>query len=221
MRVAGGCLSPVWKFMQLRPCRTCDVCRRNDQWQWEQRGQLEAKFAPKTIFLTLTFRPRSGGWLPTDQEVWPDVDKYLKRMRKAGHSFRYLAAPELGDRNGRHHYHLLLHTSSAALPFRRNWKQGFTHARHASKADIRYVAEYAAKQSGRKRASLGYGTRDLSSALEHDMVTRTLQLFPRARIRAVDGITLPSKVRKTVTPKVEPDNRPQPLFRSIKSTERT
>lgn len=202
LRIASGCLSPVWN-MGFRPCGRCEQCQRQDGWRWAQRALVEMKLRP-TVFATWTFRPRGKHWVPTRDNTWPDVQKCLKRMRNDGLDFRYLCAPEFGDLRGRHHFHLLLHGEVNTKQARRYWRQGITHARRAIPSDAQYVADYASKQSGRKCASLRYGLPDKGD-LTHGIVAEIFKHFPKARIEGVSDIVLPYQQQKKITSDVRAD----------------
>ena len=153
----GRCDDPKWCGVAgFRPCRKCEACRRYDEWFWSSRARLEA-IGVRTLFATYTFRPRGDKWLPSDAEVWPDIRNMFKRMRINGLRFRYFCAAEFGDEFGRHHYHVLFHGDIKVRQCRSYWRQGISHARLARKEDFEYVAKYACKQAGRKRASVAYG----------------------------------------------------------------
>ena len=128
------------------------------------------------------------------QNVW-------KRLRKAGYRIRYFAAPELGDERARHHYHALIYGLPKVVAARSVWKQGYTHARWAKEGDLEYVAEYAAKQSGRKMASAGYGSIP-EGVLNDDEVFNKLgwvASIPNARIAGIGALAMPSRQRKLTT----------------------
>lgn len=197
-RIANGCLSPVWS-MGWRMCRHCSVCQELDAWSWENRFRIEA-LGTKTFFATWTLRPRGKHWVPTRDNTWPDIQKALKRMRSNGHDFRYFCAPEFGDTKGRHHYHLLFHGNGlTARAVRNHWKQGYTHARVARQGDGSYIGKYAAKQPGRKCASLRYGLPDKAVLPANPMISEIFKCFAKAEIRAIGKTKLPYAQRKKLT----------------------
>ena len=91
-----------------------------------------------------------------------DVQRYLKRLRKGGAEFKYLAVPE-AHKSGAPHFHLLLHERGAPIrhkTLKSQWSaQGFSDWSLANDADaVWYVCKYITKASlGRVRASEAYG----------------------------------------------------------------
>lgn len=83
-----------------------------------------------------------------------------KRLRKAGHSFRYLAVVEY-HKDGFPHVHALVHCADT-MTYRAvagDWPHGFAHAKLANDSAAAYVTKYVTKDLTRLRASLGYGRR--------------------------------------------------------------
>lgn len=67
---------------------------------------LEAAQHGDNCFATLTYADEK---LPEDLSVSPrEISLFIKRLRKAGYSFRYFATGEYGENFGRPHYHLAL-----------------------------------------------------------------------------------------------------------------
>lgn len=159
----------------LAPCRQCEKCLRFRQMRWRERALREIASAKRTWFGTLTFDPthlagvfaeaKSGG-LSLDEAAYVHVQKYLKRVRKAVPSrLRYFAVWELGEANGRGHYHLLLHEHGPYPVTKRvlehQWRS-FSHWRLVDGQNdgaASYVTKYATKSAKtRIRASAGYGS---------------------------------------------------------------
>ncbi|MER9280545.1 hypothetical protein [Mesorhizobium sp. M0522] len=103
--------------------------------------------------MTLTY----GGGLTARSEVltYSDVQKYLKRLRKSGHKFRYFAVGEYGSKKGRAHWHLILFYQSEppememdARIDEKHWPHGFSQWEIASNASMRYCVKYLYKDAG-------------------------------------------------------------------------
>ena len=133
-------------------CRKCVNCMRMRQRQWMYRGAVEYITSQRTWFGTLT-------WSGKDAPDYNEVKKYFKRLRKAHGSFRYLCTEELGDKNKRLHWHILLHCSDnmSWREISSKWDHGHVYWKLARGAGLAsYIAKYAAK-GGRIRASRFYG----------------------------------------------------------------
>ena len=159
------CMTPVKASGILRPCRKCKACFLRKQ--REIRGQclLEAAFAKKVHFLTLTFRPVAA----RDYVI---IQRFLKRVRKSVCSdFKYVCVTEphkRKDRLGRVrvHYHLLIfdHIGVSLRSVRQKWRGGFsTNHLVRDNGGIYYVTKYIRKYQGdhsyacRKSGFLGEG----------------------------------------------------------------
>jgi hypothetical protein len=100
-------------------------------------------------------------------ELLKELQKYWKRLRKAGHRFKYLAVFER-HKSGLPHVHWLLHEQTRILKkdLQAEWPYGFTNVsivggRSAGAADPRkaawYVVKYLSKSvQSRQVASSGY-----------------------------------------------------------------
>ncbi|MER9206126.1 hypothetical protein [Mesorhizobium sp. M0771] len=107
--------------------------------------------------MTLTY---GGGLVPASEVLtYSDVQKYLKRLRKAGHKFRYFAVGEYGSAKGRAHWHLMLFYQSQppggylhARSDEKHWPHGFSQSEVASNASIRYCVKYLYKDLGSDEA---------------------------------------------------------------------
>lgn len=155
------------------PCRKCEECLKNRRKYWASRARQEINRSTRTWFGTLTINPhwrfvlsaRSGkkDFHHSYREVGKEVTKYFKRLRKAGHKFRYLLVME-AHKDGYPHVHLFVHEGSTPIPKRElqsQWKLGFTDFKLVDKIDnnaARYVTKYLAKDArSRIRGSQKYG----------------------------------------------------------------
>lgn len=173
-RLAGDCMSPVQRSVVSLPsagvhpelaqgeqaievrCRHCRACRLHRARMWYARATREAQACKGRIwFCTLTFR--------RGREVvgYRPVQLWLKRLRKAGAAFRFLAVQEQGDKNGRTHWHVLLF--EVAGPIRKAvikaaWREGFSHVKLAAPEVVAYVASYVADAMRRVVSSSRFGS---------------------------------------------------------------
>ncbi len=159
----------------LVPCRRCTKCLQWRQMKWRERAIFEILRSNRTWFITLTFAPihlagilvAAKGSEPKEVEAaaYPHVQRFIKRLRKHGHEFRYLAIYERGEVTGRSHYHLFLHEIGAKpvhkTDIERQWRS-YTHVRlvrgEESGGAASYLTKYATKHFDiRPRASARYG----------------------------------------------------------------
>lgn len=190
------CASPKVGFRGWVKCGKCRGCLRIRQNDWVRRAMIEYEAHPRTWFLTLTYRG--------EYEVGYDaVQKFLKRLRKnTGQKIRYLCATERGSKNGRLHYHLLVHGSDQLTKrmIIKEWPHGLTHMRLARDlTSARYVSKYTAKDA-HIRPSLGYGHATLETATERlkeksDVLAAVLAAFPSARVDRIAGKPIPYRLR--------------------------
>lgn len=166
------------------PCRQCSYCLSRRSALWRARAEAETRFASRTWFATLTFRPevhtaayyaalsRARARASEEDEfklrcsgLGGELTKYLKRVRKnSGVPLRYLLVPER-HKSGLPHFHALFHERDYLRPLRHavlsdSYGLGFTKFKLVddNKAAVRYVCKYIAKEAAaRVRASLSYG----------------------------------------------------------------
>lgn len=203
-------------------CRKCEGCLKHKRTLWQSRAYHETICAPRTWFGTLTFNPRlhaealaeamSTVWadgidyqgltesqqLAANAEVlYPSVDRFWKRLRKAGYRFRYLCVHEAHE-TGLVHFHVLVHEMTPdQLPkavLEEQWVCGHSHWRLVKTGEKRavfYVCKYLAKdEATRPRASLHYG-----KALNLSQKRRDL---PTAKEEKCDGEAAQGKTKETI-----------------------
>lgn len=161
----------------LTPCRKCERCRDYKRLHWRSRAIRElartAAAGRRSWMVTLTFSAHhlagvlmtADNALPSSVELaaYKHVQRYFKRLRKAGHRFRYLAVYERGEVTGRSHYHLLLHElGPRPIPKAEIevWWRSHVHARLVGADDGAgsYVTKYLTKGfAARARSSARYG----------------------------------------------------------------
>lgn len=131
------------------PCGHCVICQENRRNMWADRLELEARTAPVTYFLTLTY----------DDLHYPgelckrDTQLFWKRLRHKV-KCRFFLCGEYGDRFQRGHYHAVCFPDSYISKeefeaFAHSaWGNGFVRCRLADREAFRYVAKYTVKSIG-------------------------------------------------------------------------
>lgn len=114
------CISPVLiQGGYLVGCRNCWQCKLNQVQSWTGRNIAEAETAQVSYAVTLTYGRSWDGRSDHYQAVqlmYSDMQKLLKRMRKAGYLVRYIVAGEYGSQLGRAHWHAVFHFYGNVLP---------------------------------------------------------------------------------------------------------
>lgn len=113
------CLTPIrfidgGGLLRTVSCQNCSSCRASRKRDWIGRAIAEKRHANGAHFLTLTYGTdrRIGGAedLPGARVLtYPDVQRWLKRIRAAGFPVRYIVAGEYGSAKARAHWHALLY----------------------------------------------------------------------------------------------------------------
>jgi hypothetical protein len=185
------CTQSIVKYGRILDCKTCDECLKIEAWRWAQRVRLEMLYA-KTWFITLTYRG-------TMKVGYDEIQKMVKRLRKK-HTFRYLAVAEEGEKNGRLHYHMVIHGDLTKREVRSEWKHGFSDAKLSRDSNISsYISKYISKAKSKLggkcyRASIGYGKKQLHKQLdEHTTIKQIMERFPFARVKRIGNISIPFK----------------------------
>jgi len=87
-------------------CGQCIECRLAYSREWAIRITHEQQMHEKSCMLNLTY---NDAWLPEHGQLWKDdLQRFFKRLRKAGYKFRYVASGEYGDESRRPHFHIAL-----------------------------------------------------------------------------------------------------------------
>lgn len=131
-------------------CRNCWQCREVRIQDWVGRCIAESRYARHTFSATFTY---GGG----DHEraavlTYSDMQKYFKRLRKAGYRFKYLVAGEYGAQKGRAHWHAMLFFLGDAPPMEmycnhkdKFWHHGHVQWKEPNPKSVRYVCKYIQK----------------------------------------------------------------------------
>lgn len=170
--------------MEVR-CRRCPNCLRARARLWMGRTIGEFRQANRTWLVTLTLSPDSHvlmanrarlrlgkqgldfDRLDSDEqfgerhsEISKEITKFLKRIRKKGHRFRYVIVAE-AHKSGLPHYHLLIFEGFEQIPkqtIKEEWHLGFSRVKLSDIRGAWYVSKYLWKDArARVRASLRYG----------------------------------------------------------------
>lgn len=183
--VPGQSQLPQWADVHVR-CRECEACLRANEVSWRYRAQAEYRAARRAWLLTLTFRPEEHymhllrirmmldaqgvdfeSLAPDEQFRWRcrfsghEVQKYLKRLRKAGNVFRFVAITE-AHKSGLPHYHVVIFEVDKPVThkaLKAAWTAGFLDGSLVrGPAGITYVMKYLSKSKlARVRASISFG----------------------------------------------------------------
>lgn len=165
------CISPQnLPAVGLVSCRNCWQCRSNRVNDLVGRAIAESHAASLTVPMTLTYG--GGDHARAAVLVYADVQKFLKRLRKAGYRVRYFVAGEYGSKKSRAHWHIVLFFHGATLPeitddwqdrdpnklfFARwendaharrdwiHWEHGYIYAEKPAYAAFRYILKYVQK----------------------------------------------------------------------------
>lgn len=157
------------------PCRHCWACRKNRVDDLIGRCLCQAAVSDWSASLCCTYG-RGHGPERTELICKEDVQRLFKRLRRAGHKFRYLVAGEYGSKKGRSHFHIILMGQGVppVMPDVRAEKQhwdfwsedgkpiGFVYRDDVDRATIRYVAKYLLDDPKKEKAAwLSYSKKPL------------------------------------------------------------
>lgn len=151
------------------PCGKCEACLVKKKQAWVFRLSQHFSHSDSAIFVTLTYEdrnlPRYSVGLDSDGVnsfhrvsdcastsvigvSKSDVQKFLKRLRKAVYPFKfqYFLCSEYGPNTGRPHYHMLLFNFPKTFDVWKYindaWGLGFISISNVTPARISYVAKY-------------------------------------------------------------------------------
>lgn len=144
------CLSPKYLHKQemLVPCGHCAFCAATRRADWSTRLEYEARLHLDKKFVTLTYANPHLTWSHGNpQLVKSDLQKFFKRVRKAGAFIRYYAVGEYGSNTYRPHYHIILFGDVSADAIRAAWPLGQVHIGTVTQASIMYCLGYIVNKS--------------------------------------------------------------------------
>lgn len=186
---------------------TCASCRAYARARWVSRVLMETS-GRKTWVCSLTY----AGTVEPD---YSEVQKAVKRMRKAGLDPRYFAVIERGSLRGRWHCHMIVTCQCTRRALERHWHIGFSKATllKSGKGAARYVAKYLQKGDGRAKASIRYGWGRALSVVP-DAVAAVFAHFPDAEVISYNRIKMFKAERTKVREKLT-SIRPLATFPSV------
>lgn len=133
------------------PCGRCVFCMATRRSDWSTRLYYESRQHFNSKFITLTYaNPHLTFKQGNSQLVKSDLQKFFKRLRKAGYSLRYFACGEYGSRTFRPHYHVLLFCDIGEYAIRKAWPLGQVHVGQITQASIMYCLGYIVNGKGWK-----------------------------------------------------------------------
>lgn len=139
------CLKPRYLHSRdmIVPCGTCPFCLATKRSDWATRLEYEARQHLVKKFVTLTYANPHLTWKHGNPQLnKADVQKYFKRLRKAGAHLRYYAVGEYGSNTFRPHYHIILFGDVADDLIRSAWPLGQVHIGQVTQASIMYCLGY-------------------------------------------------------------------------------
>ncbi|QKI28888.1 VP4 [Trichosanthes kirilowii gokushovirus] len=139
------------------PCGKCSGCKADQSLMWSIRAYHESTLHDQNCFITLTY---DDAHLPKDGKIDKTVlQKFFRRLRKAGYKLRYIACGEYGGRTHRPHYHAIIfgvdwlenavyiddkmYTNQKLVDL---WSNGFVSIAPVTMASICYVCGYVTKK---------------------------------------------------------------------------
>lgn len=167
-------INDAFKDMPLEvPCGRCVGCRLAKAQAWAIRCRHESLDHKDNSFVTLTYDENNlpeGASLNID-----DLQRFWKRLRKAGHDVRYFACGEYGDLTQRPHYHACIfgywpgdakrlpsnkpHASFTSEQLARIWGHGNVLVQNLTQGNAGYVAQYTLKKYTEKGEPIDFGER--------------------------------------------------------------
>lgn len=158
------------------PCGRCLGCLLKRGREWAARCMHEELSWDTSYFLTLTYRDEELHQYGTHPSLNPpDVQRFFKRLRKAGFKFRYLYCGEYGDEFGRPHYHCILfgvefddlklrssqggHNFYTSVKLENFWTHGDCLIGFATPETVSYTCGYTIKKLYGPDATLFYAHR--------------------------------------------------------------
>ena len=127
------------------PCGKCAECIIAYRNAWVCRILAESQYYDGLYFVTLTYSDENLVYGDDEYAIlnFEDVQKYFKKLRKAGLSFKYFAVGEYGERSKRPHYHVIfmLKETCDINVFDEKWVFGGVHIMNAGNGNIRYATK--------------------------------------------------------------------------------
>lgn len=131
------------------PCGSCPFCSATRRSDWATRLQYESKLHVGSKFITLTYANPHLTWKDNVPQLnKSDLQKWFKKVRKAGYKLRYYAVGEYGSKTFRPHYHVILFGDIPDMVLRNSWNKGQIHIGSVTQASIAYCLGYIVNGKG-------------------------------------------------------------------------
>nr|QJB19764.1 MAG: replication initiator protein [Microvirus sp.] len=219
---------PEGQIVEL-PCGHCMACRIARSREWASRIIHEMGYHNGSSFITLTY---SDEYLPSDSSISiPDVQKFLKRLRKdlAPKRIRYFLSGEYGDGKGERkinpHYHAIIFGLSPGLDtqllIKQNWPYGMIDVGTVTYNSARYVAAYVLKKYDGRKADEEYQGRQPPFCLMSKGLGKQFLLDNRDQLAANGGFTVQGapvglpRYYKDLKVHTNPNDKQSPLIRVL------
>lgn len=135
----------------MAPCGRCAFCGATKRSDWALRLHYEQKLHYGSKFVTLTYANNELTWHKNVPQLTKrDLQLYFKRLRKAGHTFRYFAVGEYGSKTYRPHYHVIIFGEIPDNVLDSTWGKGHVHIGSVTSASIMYCLGYIVNGKGWK-----------------------------------------------------------------------
>ena len=150
--------SPTGNGYIYCPCGKCAWCRKDKRDEWYLRFKVESQHNEFTKFVTLTYTDEQLPFFLDDETGEygyradkTHIQKFIKRLRKAGHKFKYFIVSEYAPKTRRPHYHGIFFSDENLTDevIRKHWDKGVTDTQDADDGALKYVTKYILKGSDR------------------------------------------------------------------------
>lgn len=133
------------------PCGRCIECRKKMLSAWKYRILKENEaIGNVSSFVTLTYDDSTLPYSDNGNMTlnYKDVQNFHKRLRKAGHKFKYVVAGEYGTRTHRPHYHAIYLGINDKDTIQDIWKNGHIDiSQEVNEKTVAYTLKYILKSS--------------------------------------------------------------------------
>lgn len=207
---------------KMAQCRKCDECIAARKRHWIGRMLAEEQTSVKTWFATFTY---AGGY-GNEKAYWlqySDLQKTIKRMRRAGHRFKYVAVGEYGTKLSRAHWHVIFYWKSeppvVEMDKRIQWKyweMGATQIEfpRSQQGAAVYLMDYLNKTNLRKNV-MKYSK---NPALGQEYLLERARHHARTGVALFangDNFTVPGNTAKTGKPFYYPVGRDTAIYEKM------
>ncbi|MGK7663605.1 rolling circle replication-associated protein [Marinovum sp. E06] len=181
------CIEPCYlpKQQTFVACRYCWQCRRNRINDLVGRCIAEQKTSTQTLAVTLTYR---GDVVNASTLIYSDFQKFMKRLRRAGYSVRYIVAGEYGSKKGRAHWHAILFFSGKSPEFPLDtrvewdaWPHGFAYFQEPDYKGFAYVLKYVLKDQDAE-VSRSHLAMSKKPPLGHDFMIQLAEQYVQQKL---------------------------------------